>query len=790
MADNILQHPQFDQYAAAYEQREGLPAGTLRAVAKQESNGNPNAVSNKGAQGAFQFIPATAKAYGVDVANPWDSMRGAAEYLGDNMKKYGRIDAALADYNGGPTQAAAVLQNGSPTYKETQGYVTRIMSNIANAVIPSANAAEPDKTAPKTDANGSASVDNGAAAVTDALKKQAAYKVTAAKIKGISDDNIVSGMIKTAPQPLADVIRKNAEKGVSAADIIKNVGGDVLAEHIKFSSHRVTDDMSNTEKVLAGVGKSFSDIGTGAKQLWTRATGTDDEIRKMQEDVAEQEKLDADLMSTKAGLAGYVGGTLAPTIATMGAGAAVNAATKLPMAARLLQASNAVSKAPVVSQALNAVGTVLNPTSVKGMMASGAVQGALTPTQNDEQGVNSILLGGGAAGVLGTAGKAIARPMGATIAEAAPQVIKEAEALGLPVSAANVAQAVAPRSVAGRISNLVSNPSDMQIANVDRAIANQVGKGVGVEGATAIDSNLLNKSKPFAAFDAATKDVRVPLNSETLQNDLASALEHYKGNTLSPNQSVLGEIDALISKGKQVVPETGIGSARQAAEDLFNKKPVATVSVDPTYTPNTLQEWRSNLGASQASDTIDHSTKELLAKTRDVIGSKMEASLTPEQQAAFKLANEQYANQQALKKAIEKSSNTGSITPSQLIQAAKSGGMRGTFAKGEAPYQELAAKLEQLYGKNGLANKRTAFINSSDVMTGGVGAAMAGIEPSALALVLAKKIAGFGTHKAVDSQNAAVRNLVLGNTGAQRAIGNYVNPLAAALAARSAARER
>jgi len=42
----------------------------LDAIQHVESRGNPNAVSPKGALGAFQFMPATAQELGVDPLNP------------------------------------------------------------------------------------------------------------------------------------------------------------------------------------------------------------------------------------------------------------------------------------------------------------------------------------------------------------------------------------------------------------------------------------------------------------------------------------------------------------------------------------------------------------------------------------------------------------------------------------------------------------------------------------------------------------------------------------------------
>src|SRR4051812_40655627 len=99
---SILTNDKFDAFSNALEEDRGLPRGTLRALVGVESGGNPNAVSPVGAQGLTQFMPATAKQYNVDVTNPWDSLRGTADYLSDLSKKYnGNFKAALSHYNGG-----------------------------------------------------------------------------------------------------------------------------------------------------------------------------------------------------------------------------------------------------------------------------------------------------------------------------------------------------------------------------------------------------------------------------------------------------------------------------------------------------------------------------------------------------------------------------------------------------------------------------------------------------------------------------------------------------------------
>ena len=102
----------------------------VAAVIMQESGGDPQAVSAKGAKGLMQLQDATAKMLGVD--DPFDirqNIFGGAKYLSGLLQKYnGDIEKALAAYNAGP--GAVEKYNGPPPYEETKKYITNIMRKL------------------------------------------------------------------------------------------------------------------------------------------------------------------------------------------------------------------------------------------------------------------------------------------------------------------------------------------------------------------------------------------------------------------------------------------------------------------------------------------------------------------------------------------------------------------------------------------------------------------------------------------------------------------------------------
>ena len=114
----------YDSLFAAAGEKYGVPPALLKAVAKTESNFNPNAKSPVGARGLMQFMPGTAKEYGIDPLDPAQAVDGAARYLKKHIDMYdGDFTKAVAAYNAG---AGNINKGIYP--KETRGYVPKVQA--------------------------------------------------------------------------------------------------------------------------------------------------------------------------------------------------------------------------------------------------------------------------------------------------------------------------------------------------------------------------------------------------------------------------------------------------------------------------------------------------------------------------------------------------------------------------------------------------------------------------------------------------------------------------------------
>lgn len=111
----------------------------LDSIRHVESRGNVNAVSPKGAQGPYQFMPATAKEFGLD--DPFDEVksRDAARRKMEGLIKFwdGDVDKAIVSYNGGEGRLQRNDGDISRMPQESQNYLTQVMDHYGTLAMAS-----------------------------------------------------------------------------------------------------------------------------------------------------------------------------------------------------------------------------------------------------------------------------------------------------------------------------------------------------------------------------------------------------------------------------------------------------------------------------------------------------------------------------------------------------------------------------------------------------------------------------------------------------------------------------
>jgi len=138
-----------DRYIVAASQAFGLPEAWIRAVIREESGGDPRAVSTAGAIGLMQVMPETwadlraRYALGADPFDLRDNIMAGTAYLREMYDRFGAF-GFLAAYHAGPGRYADHLSTGRALPSETIAYVTVLQPAIdGTAAIPDAGGLRP-----------------------------------------------------------------------------------------------------------------------------------------------------------------------------------------------------------------------------------------------------------------------------------------------------------------------------------------------------------------------------------------------------------------------------------------------------------------------------------------------------------------------------------------------------------------------------------------------------------------------------------------------------------------------
>lgn len=132
-ADRALGNTPEQKHLSMLEAKHKLPSGILDNVWDAESSRGKNLLSPVGAQGPFQFMPATGRDYGLNSSGDrmdfHKSSEAAARYLSDLLKMFdGDVKKALAAYNWGPRKVRDYGLGRAP--KETRDYLHKTMPGL------------------------------------------------------------------------------------------------------------------------------------------------------------------------------------------------------------------------------------------------------------------------------------------------------------------------------------------------------------------------------------------------------------------------------------------------------------------------------------------------------------------------------------------------------------------------------------------------------------------------------------------------------------------------------------
>lgn len=360
MSDFVLEplrhnDPHYDGLASAAEQKYGLPSGLLVAIKNAGERSDPGQVSPKQARGVMQFIPETAKAYGVDTNDQGSVIDGAGRMMRDLLKQYnGHVGAAIAHYNGGTEQGRLVAAGQEPQFEETRNYLRRVAGALGGG---------------------------GASAQPVAARQPAT----------------IEGEFTLEP------VETPADRAVAANQrFTRAAQGDRSAMP---TDEKLTVTGSFGENALAGAGKAVSDLGLGIKQgaqKIGRLVGAVDDatLAATNAEATDRRQRDAALMRTGGGITGNIAGNIAMT-ALPGAALARGGA--------LLPATSNVGRV------MSTVGQAVNVPRTFGQAAAvGGGLGALQPVTGEGGELERLMNAGmGAAG--GALGLGVGRGIGAAV---------------------------------------------------------------------------------------------------------------------------------------------------------------------------------------------------------------------------------------------------------------------------------------------------------------------------------------------------------------------------------------
>ena len=251
------QGAQSGQEATLFPQLESkykLPRGTLNNVYQAESAGGKHLFSPAGAEGPFQFMPATGQQYGLkdrsDRMDTSKSAEAAAHYLSDLLTQFGGdMKKTIAAYNWGPGRVSKLGLNYAP--KETRDYLGRVMpglpdfydaTNRSDLFLPELNEPLADGTKPPDSDNPSL---NQAAQISEpSVNAPQSAAATEPNINALTPPTIKPAGGELNTQKLGEVLSNALKDSKSEIEVTFINGRTGERKKVSGSGGKVTTAMS------------------------------------------------------------------------------------------------------------------------------------------------------------------------------------------------------------------------------------------------------------------------------------------------------------------------------------------------------------------------------------------------------------------------------------------------------------------------------------------------------------------------------------------------------------------
>jgi hypothetical protein len=606
------------------EQQNRLPPGLLGAVMMAESSGNPRAISPKGAQGLFQFMPATAKQYGIDPLSPLQSAQGAAQMLGELKQKYGgSLPHVLGAYNFGQGNIDRKGLQAAPA--ETRNYIDKILNSLSP--ISTAEADEIPAIPTRE----------------EFLRMKQAGQIQQAQQQAPQPSNRVPTRAEFLQMKRMGIAPRPDElftvSGMQTNDMAQNQAPEQASNRVPTREEFLRMKQAGQVPSIDQPEQSNEDSSFGAdaldfiKNMGLGFAARGNEALAAMNPWADQERIKREQQWVKehsgAGLGSGIADMmmLAP-LAGVGAGAGL---------------SGAVTRA----------------------LGSGVIEAGTKPGDLSKRAENVALgtIGGAVGEGLGAGIKLINKPFKNALSSAQKGLVSKAQALGIPLSAADRTGSKALRLAGDALeslpfsSGMEAGQREAQRKAWTQALMQEVGENA----------------------DTASPEVMGSIKDRisAMYDDIASR------NNMVFDQPLKSDLSAIKNKYLSRLPTNQKGIVKSYLQDLNQP---AGASIDGAF----YQEIRSMLDKQGRSfRNTDPATSEALMGIRSALDDAFARQTSPADKEALSLANRQWGIMRTMEKAIDPLS--GEISPKKfLTELNRRDKNRVLFGKGNQDLIDIA----------------------------------------------------------------------------------------------------